>query len=126
MTYTDFVDHLVFRVSTLEVTERFYAALLLQPPERAVDSRMYQVGHTRLFFTSVAGRQTRTHDKEQVGLNHVASGVRTIEDLESIQAQLSDQLIAHSGIVLDQYGLNEFIWLDDPDGIRVEFYLRTA
>lgn len=87
---------------------------------------MYQVGHTRLFFTSVAGHQAGTYDKEHVGLNHIAFGVRTLKDLESIRAQLSRNQIAHSGIVLDQYGPTELIWLDDPDGMRVEFYLRTG
>ena len=25
---------------------------------------------------------------------------------------------------IDFYGKKEFIWIDDPDGIRLEFYLR--
>ena len=124
MTFTDFIDHLVFRVSILDETERFYTALLSQPPERSESSLMYQVGCTRLFFTTVARGQTATYDKEHVGLNHFAFGVRTLKDLESIQVQLNHQHIAHSGIIVDHYGLKEFIWLDDPDGIRVEFYLR--
>jgi glyoxylase I family protein len=27
-------------------------------------------------------------------------------------------------IKIDHYGLTEFIWLDDPDGNRIEYYLR--
>jgi len=30
----------------------------------------------------------------------------------------------NSGIILDKYKQREYIWLDDPDGIRQEFYLR--
>ncbi len=38
---------------------------------------------------------------------------------------LTSNQIAHSGIVIDSYGLKEFLWLDDPDGMRIEFYLRA-
>jgi hypothetical protein len=43
-----------------------------------------------------------------------------------IEAQLGSAGISHSGIKIDHYGQKEFIWLDDPDGMRVEFYLRPA
>jgi glyoxylase I family protein len=124
MIYPGFVDHLVFRVSGLERTERFYQALLGQPLERSEDSLLYAVGDTRLFFTSTAESQAGMHEKERVGLNHIAFGVRSLQELEAIQTQLDSSGISHSGLKLDQYGLKEFIWLDDPDGLRIEFYLR--
>jgi len=119
-----FVDHLVWRVRDLSETERFYAALLGTPQYRAADSLMYQVGETRLFFTRCGGNHAGTYDKERVGLNHCALGVRSLEDLKKIRAQLDAAGIAHSGIKLDPYGSKEFIWMDDPDGLRLEFYLR--
>jgi glyoxylase I family protein len=119
-----FIDHLVFRISALERTERFYTALLSQHPERTEESLMYTVGDTRLFFTLAAEPRSSVYDKEQIGLNHIAFGINTLADLQSVQQQLSTAGIAHSGIKLDQYGLKEYIWLDDPDGIRIEFYLR--
>ena len=124
MIHPEFIDHLVFRISELDRTERFYTALLGQPLYRAEDSLMYMVGGTRLFFTSLTEPQTRTYDKEKIGLNHIAFGVRSLSELEVLQAQLEAARISHSGIKLDQYGLKEFIWLDDPDGLRIEFYLR--
>jgi glyoxylase I family protein len=124
MIYPGFVDHLVFRVSGLDRTERFYQTLLGQPLERAEDSLLYVVGDTRLFFTSTVENQGGMQDKERVGLNHIAFGVRSLEELEAIQTQLDSSGISHSGLKLDQYGLKEFIWLDDPDGLRIEFYLR--
>ncbi|HTS59373.1 MAG TPA: VOC family protein [Terriglobales bacterium] len=121
-----FVDHLVWRVRDLSETEKFYAASLGTPLERAADSIMYQVGDTRLFFTRCTGNDAAACDKEQVGLNHFALGVRTLRDLENIQGQLDAAGIVHSGIQLDPYGTKEFIWTDDPDGLRVEFYLRPS
>jgi glyoxylase I family protein len=119
-----FVDHLVWRVRDLSQTEKFYAALLGAPQQRAADSLMYQVGATRLFFTRCGRDHAGLNDKERVGLNHFALGVRTLEDLKKIAAQLDAAGIAHSGIKLDPYGSKEFIWMDDPDGLRVEFYMR--
>ncbi len=119
-----FVDHLVFRVSALDRTERFYSALLGQAPQQAEDSLLYMVGDTRLFFTSSAKKQAGLYEKEKVGLNHLAFGVRTLKELEMVQTQLDSAEISHSGLKLDQYGLKDFIWLDDPDGLRIEFYVR--
>ena len=119
------IDHLVFRVSALDRTERFYTALLSQQPERAEGSLMYEVGDTRLFFTTSTEASPAVYDKEKVGLNHIAFSIRTLTELQTLEQQLNAAEIPNSGIKLDQYGLKEFIWLDDPDGIRLEFYLRS-
>jgi catechol-2,3-dioxygenase len=123
MIYPNFVDHLVFRVAEIERTERFYSALLGQPLT-AEDYIMYMAGDTRLFFTRSVESRHGIYEKEKIGLNHIAFGVRTREELQTIQAQLDGGEIAHSGIKLWQDGLTEYIWLDDPDGMRVEFWLR--
>ncbi|MGA7156393.1 MAG: VOC family protein [Acidobacteriaceae bacterium] len=119
-----FIDHLVFRVSDLGRTERFYTALLSQSPVCAEDSLMYTMGDVRLFFTIATNPSPNAYDKETVGLNHIAFGLRTLADLQTLRQQLDAANIHHSGIKLDSYGRKEFIWLDDPDGMRVELYLR--
>ncbi len=118
------VDHLVYRVSALDQTDRFYTALLSQQPNRTEHSLMYLVGDTRLFFSRSAQPPAHAYDKEQIGLNHIAFGVSTLAELQTLEKQLDAANIAHSGIKIDSYGLKEFIWLDDPDGMRIEFYLR--
>ena len=117
-----FVDHLVFRVRDIDRTERFYTALL-QEPFRSDGYIMYMVGDTRLFFTPSVDHAL-PYDKENVGLNHIALGVRTSEELQRIESQLDEKSVVHSGIKLWQDGLTKYIWLDDPDGIRVEYWLR--
>jgi glyoxylase I family protein len=119
----NFVDHLVFRVAEIERTERFYSALLGQPL-KGEDYLMYMAGDTRLFFTCSVKSRQGTYEKEKVGLNHIAFGVRTLKELQTIQAQLDSSGISHSGIKLWQDGLTEYIWLDDPDDMRVEFWVR--
>lgn len=126
MIYPQFVDHLVYRVANLRATERFYTALLGPPFHRTDDSVMYQVGCTRIFFTCCVQADPGLFDKEKVGLNHLALGVRTLKELQLIQKQLDSAGVSHSGIKIDRYGQREFIWLDDPDRMRIEFYLRPA
>jgi glyoxylase I family protein len=118
-----FVDHLVFRVSDLNRTARFYTALLGEPL-KAEGYVMYMAGSTRLFFTP-SFEHTEPYNKEKVGLNHIAFGLCTIEELQRVESQLNHEGIAHSGIKLWQDGLTRYIWLDDPDGIRIEYWLRV-
>jgi glyoxylase I family protein len=54
----------------------------------------------------------------------MAFGARTREELQTIQGQLDRGGISHGGIKLWQDGVTDYIWLDDPDGMRVEFWLR--
>jgi glyoxylase I family protein len=123
MTYPTFIDHLVFRVQDIERTATFYTSLLGKPEFRDEHIAIFVVGDTQLFFT-VASPTAAFFNKENVGLNHIALGVRTHGELEQIAAQLTYSEIPHSGIRVDAHGQKDYIWLDDPDGLRVEFYLR--
>lgn len=124
MIYPRFVDHLVFRIADLDDTERFYTSLLGLPADKSEGSVMYKVGDTRLFFTRSQESAQWPYEKEKVGLNHIAFGLPTLKELQAILAQLDNAGLSHSGIKIDKYGQKEFIWLDDPDGLRIEFYLR--
>jgi catechol-2,3-dioxygenase len=103
-------------------TERFYT-VLLEEPFKAYGYIMYMIGDTRLFFTPSLDRAA-PYNKENVGLNHIALGLRTVEELQTVESQLNEGGIVHSGIKVWQDGLTKYIWLDDPDGIRVEYWLR--
>ena len=119
------VDHLVFRISNLSETERFYTALLDLRPQQYPDSIMYKVADTRIFFTRAAS-SLQQYDKEQIGLNHLAFGVHSAKELRNIEQRLNAFQIRHSGIQVDHYGKKDFVWIDDPDGLRIEFYLRDC
>jgi len=119
------IDHLVFRIRSFDQTDSFYTALLGPAAYRDKHSLMYLVGATRIFFTLADESLIETYNKEKVGLNHFAFSVCSLGELEAIQAQLEGSGIQNSGIKVDKYGSREFIWLDDPDGLRLEFYLRS-
>jgi len=118
------IDHLVFRVTSIKTTEVFYTALLGQPAFKNEGAVLFVVGGARLFFTAVTTPATHSYNKDEVGLNHIALGVPALTDLQAISTQLDSSDITHSGIKIDPHGGKEYIWLNDPDGFRVEFYLR--
>lgn len=120
----DFVDHLVFRVRDMGRTETFYSALFGEAYKED-GYIMYRTGDTLLFFTP-AMEGAAPYNKENAGLNHIALGVRTIDELRTAESQLNAVGIVHSGIKVWQDGSTRYIWLDDPDGIRVEYWLRES
>ncbi len=122
--YPAALDHLVFRVADMSKTEPFYTALLGPPATLAEGFALYTVGSTRLFFTTVAQPQSVPFDKDNIGLNHLAFAIPTLTELEAISTQLDAANIKHSGIAIDKHGNQQYIWLDDPDSQRIEFYLR--
>ena len=121
-----YVDHLVFRVQNLDTTETFYRALFGEVISRSEDSLLFQAGETKLFFTASTQKLSGLYDKEQPGLNHLAFGVREPSLLREILDHLNSSGLQHSGIQIDSYGNKELIWLDDPDGFRLEFYCRPS
>ena len=72
------IDHLVFRVASIETTETFYTALLGQPVFKTEGFVMFTAGGTRLFFTAVTTPATHPYNKDEIGLNHIALGVPTL------------------------------------------------
>jgi glyoxylase I family protein len=124
--YPKSIDHLVFRVPDLAKVEAFYSALLGAPIEANETSVMYRVGATRLFFTQIDSNDIAGYDKERTGLNHFAFGLTTRAELEEVRDRLGRAGILHSEIGKDRYGKRDYIWMDDPAGMRVEFYVRCS
>ncbi len=117
------IDHIVLLVSDLERSKNFYGSFLGTPSEETLDSFTYKIGETKIFFGEPQNKNSH-FDKENIGLNHLAFRVSDSEELKAWANKLDNRGILHSGLEIDKYGGKEFIWFDDPDGIRLEFYLR--
>jgi catechol-2,3-dioxygenase len=116
------IDHLVFRVRDIPASKTSYRALFGDPVFQNEDMFVYKIGTTtRLFFTKATGPAT-PYDKEQTGLNHIAFGVESLPHLEQIHSHLQSAGIPNSGIGIDPHGKQNYIWLNDPNGFRIEFY----
>jgi len=121
-----YIDHIVLTVSNIEKTKDFYAKILGEPNYQGKDSIMYHIGETKLFLALPYGMlpQNDEFDPNRIGLEHFAIGVQTIDDLKEIESILTKASIKNSGIHIDKHSKKEKIWLDDPDGIRIEFFIR--
>jgi glyoxylase I family protein len=123
-----YIDHLVLTIKDLGRTTDFYSRLFGKPAYSNAESIMYHVGSTKLFFT-LPHNEPPPDDQfnaSRIGLEHFAIGVTTIADLRRIEEVLNSQGIRHSGIHIDRHSKMEKIWLDDPDKIRVEFFIPPA
>ena len=113
-------------VRDVKRSKEFYSKFLGEEIQYDKESVAFQVGDTKLFLGLPYHKiKNNEFDKDRIGLNHLAFGVRSLEELKKFEKVLNDAGIKNSGIKIDKYGKKEFIWFDDPDGIRLEFYLRT-
>ena len=119
-----FIDHIVLIVRDIKETEKFYSAFLGKPEHLDEESISYKVGDTKIFL-GLPYKEWETFNKDKGGLNHLAFGVRNLSELKELEKILDQASIKHSGIQIDKYGGKEFIWFDDPNGYRLEFYLRV-
>jgi glyoxylase I family protein len=122
-----YLDHVVLTIKDIHRTKDFYAKIFGAPDFQVDEGFMYQMGPTRLFFTLPRGPQAPNDrfDPTRVGLEHIAVGVKTADDLRAYETALDEAGIKHSGIHIDNHSNKEKIWLDDPDKIRVEFYIQA-
>ena len=122
-----YLDHVVLTIKDIHRTKDFYAKIFGAPDFQVDEGFMYQMGPTRLFFTLPRGPQAPNDrfDPTRVGLEHIAVGVETADDLRAYETALDEAGIKHSGIHIDNHSNKEKIWLDDPDKIRVEFYIQA-
>ncbi len=121
-----FIDHIVIFVKDVKRTKRFYSRFLGEPEFMDKYQVCYRIGDTKLFFgLSYKKIKNPKFRLEGFGLNHLAFGVRSLKELKGFEGVLNKARIKNSGIKIDKYGKKEFIWFNDPDGIRLEFYLRN-
>jgi glyoxylase I family protein len=117
------IDHIVLIVRDLKTTTDFYSSFIGLPSESIHESVCFKIGETKVFFGLPYG-DYEFYDKDKCGLNHLAFRVNSLEELKAYEEKLNQAQIKNSGIQIDKYGQKEFIWFDDPDGYRLEFYLR--
>ena len=121
-----FMDHIVLMIKDIKRSKEFYSKFLGNPINEDKFSIAYQIGNTKLFLGLPYHKlKDNVFNKDRIGLNHLAFGVRTLDELKKFELILNKAGIKNSGIKIDKYGKKEFIWFDDPDGIRLELYLRA-
>lgn len=118
-----FIDHIIVSVKDLKKSTIFYSKFLGKATIQKYDVS-WKLGDTKFFITFPYQKNAKRFDKHNIGLNHIAFGVRSLTQLKRFEDILNKNQIKNSGIQIDKYGKKEFIWFDDLDGYRLEFYLR--
>jgi len=118
----NFIDHLSIIVRDINETAEFYGKFLGEPIKINEEKVVYQVGDTKIFFR-LPYSQWQERDKDQSGMNHIGFGVESIEELKKFENLLNEKSIKNSGVKISKLG-TEFVWFDDPNGYRLEFYVR--
>jgi glyoxylase I family protein len=65
-------------------------------------------------------------DERRTGLDHVAFGVRSEDDLHAWVARLDAAGVAHSGVAVTPATGSALVAFRDPDGIALELYVQIA
>ena len=119
------IHHIVFTILDVAETEKFYTKIFGQPLYTNSNTAMYQVGQTMLIFIQKGHKNqlSTKFDPLNIGLDHVAFGVKNLSELEEVEKVLNEKEIKNSGIHIDDSSKKEKIWLNDPSNIRIEFYL---
>lgn len=119
------IHHIVFTILDLNETEKFYTKIFGQSLYSNVNTAMYQVGQTMLIFKQKEGENhiDTKFNPSNIGLEHIAFGIKDLEDLQEVEKILIINNIQNSGIHIDKSSKKEKIWLNDPSNIRIEFYL---
>ncbi|HLK27297.1 MAG TPA: VOC family protein [Puia sp.] len=120
-----YIDHIVLTVANLDVSKEFYSKILGDNEYEDEESVMYFVGNTKLFLVQQQDKTFQSKfNPQQIGLEHLAFGINDISILKNVSDDLTTNNIKHSGIHIDKHSGKEKIWLDDPSGIRIEFFIR--
>lgn len=90
-----FIDHIVLTISDIERTKDFYTRIFGEPKYSDSDSVMYMVGETKLFLGLPYGSLIigDRFNPNRIGLEHLAFGVSSIQDLIQIENHLNKKTI---------------------------------
>lgn len=112
-------------MADVDRSRNFYSKLFEVELGREEDYFSLQNAGLSVFFTKWP--KTKTDDKfdeNRVGLDHVAFGVDSIEELKKAEKKLGELGSKTAGIETCQYSGLPYICFRDPDNIQVEFYMN--
>jgi catechol-2,3-dioxygenase len=125
------VIHVELSVRDLDTSSRWYCQLLgaqevfREPndPENLVACAIYEPqSRIVLAFTQHLAPGNQVFDARNVGLDHLAFGVASEDELAGWKARLDELEIPNSGI--QDIGYAKSVTFRDPDGIALEFFMQ--
>lgn len=121
------IGHVAVTVTDLDRSREWYSKLFDSSPVLDEDTGSFYHVVYALEGGSLFGLHTHPKENDQpdfsefrTGLDHVAFGVSSRDDLESWQKKLDELGISHGGIVDAPYGSG--LSFRDPDNLPLEFF----
>ena len=121
-------NHYALTVSNLQRSIEWYERLFESPPVAVLDEDNYRAA---VWFEPMFAIHENQHqlegdvfDEFRIGLDHIAFGCASREELESWTARLDALGIGHGEILDRPYGAG--LAFRDPDNIQLEFFLPTG
>ena len=121
-------NHYALTVSDLQRSIEWYERLFGSPPVAVMDEDNFRAA---IWFEPMFAIHANRHqlegdvfDEARIGLDHIAFGCASREELESWQARLDAFGIEHGEILDRSYGSG--LAFRDPDNIQLEFFLPTG
>jgi catechol 2,3-dioxygenase-like lactoylglutathione lyase family enzyme len=118
-------NHYALTVSDLERSIEWYERLVGSPPVAVIEEDDFRAA---LWFEPMLAIHANRHqlegdvfDELRIGLDHIAFGCTSREELESWPARLDALGIEHGEILDRPYGAG--LAFRDPDNIQLEFFL---
>jgi glyoxylase I family protein len=122
------VTHFAVTVRDLDRSIAWYEALFGAPPLFVGDESTYRfaIWLEPMFALHEhgAGTPDEPFDERRVGLDHIAFGCASREELEGWPARLDALGIEHAGIVDAFYGSG--LAFRDPDHVQLEFFVSAS
>lgn len=115
--------HVTVTVPDIQTTKKFYDELFETEfdLDNYISFGMLKVG-IPCWFTESAVAKNQTFNEQNIGLNHVAFKLETLNELENIIKKLDKMKIKNKGI--ERYaGLYPYVAFDDINGIYMEFFI---
>ena len=124
------IQHVALTVSDLRASEAWYTRLLGVEPVLDEDTGpfhhiVYLLGGTLLGLHGFSALEsTEAFNERRPGLDHVAFGCASRQDLVDWASRLDDLGVAHGGVVDAGYGSG--LSFRDPDNIALELFAPPA
>jgi len=119
------ITHITLTVADISRSRQFYSQLF--EVELGGGENYFNLNKADLsvFFTKWSKtKKGDRFDENRVGLDHVAFGVDSIDELKKAEKKLKEIKAKTVGIETCQYTGLPYICFRDPDNIQVEFYLN--
>jgi catechol 2,3-dioxygenase-like lactoylglutathione lyase family enzyme len=121
-------NHFALTVSNLQRSIEWYERLFDSPPVAVIHEDDFDAA---IWFEPMFAIHANQHqiegdvfDEIRIGLDHIAFGCTSREELESWPARLDALDIEHGEILYRSYGAG--LAFRDPDNIQLEFFLSAG